>query len=297
MLKNILISTRSPFIVATFANIVFTTALAHVCSYAIPLPLFIAVALGVLFLHLGANTANDYYDWDNSDKFNQSASPFNGGSRNNPLNVFSRRTFLTFTVIFFVAAAICGLFVMLYYNRNLIPFYGLAGLFLGFLYSGPKGGLQSRGLGELAIFAAFGPVLSAGIFYTLTGTSGTAGFLAGIPGGAAVLNILLINEIPDEQADRLGGKNNFNVRFGPRKTLMFAIFNDIIAVAAAFLLLYLGVLPVIPLIILSVIFTVHAVLVVKTFGNKTAIPNLQKLTITAQAIALLTASAVSVIKI
>ncbi|MBU1219986.1 prenyltransferase [Myxococcota bacterium] len=295
MLKNILISTRSPFVAATFANIVFTTVLAHLCSYGIPIPLFIAVATGVLFLHLGANTANDYYDWDNSDKFNRNASPFNGGSRNNPQNVFSRGTFLTFTVIFFVAAAVLGLFVMLKYHRNLIPIYGLGGLFLGFLYSGPRGGLQSRGLGELAIFAAFGPVLSAGIFYALTGTTGLTGFIAGIPGGAAVLNILLINEIPDEDADRLGGKNNFNVRFGHRKTLMFAVFNDLIAAAAAFLLFFFGILPIIPLVILSVIFIVHAVLIVRKFGDKTAIPNLQKLTITAQAIALLTASAAAVI--
>ena len=50
--------------------------------------------LGTVFVHLGANTINDYFDWDDSDRDNPYAGPFSGGSRHRMEGSVERRHFL-----------------------------------------------------------------------------------------------------------------------------------------------------------------------------------------------------------
>ena len=76
-------------------------------------------AFGVFFLHLGANTLNDYYDWDMSDRINRFPTPFSGGSRSRLENILTRKTFLYMSIIFliiFLCIAIVPFFIIL--NRN-----------------------------------------------------------------------------------------------------------------------------------------------------------------------------------
>ena len=104
----------------------------------------------------------------------------------------------------------------------------LAGLFLGYFYTAPPLRLVAkRGLGELSIFLAFGPLLTIG-----TGLAIFAGnfadfvenehlfncLLLGIPMGLLTTNILLINEFPDMKSDKTTGKNHLVVTFGKKNS-------------------------------------------------------------------------------
>src|SRR3972149_11205540 len=59
---------------------------------------FLAIS-ALLALHVGANTTNDFFDWDRSDKINRYTTPFSGGSRARGEKILSQKNF------FFIANA------------------------------------------------------------------------------------------------------------------------------------------------------------------------------------------------
>lgn len=173
--------------------------------------------VGVAFLHLGANTINDYFDWDESDKINRYPTPFSGGSRKLLEGILSRDTFLTMSITFFAIALICGL-LLVFLNRPYVLLIGTAGALCGILYSVKPFSFQSRGLGEIIIFLAFGPLITYGAGYAACSYFSPEFLLIGIPNGFAVVAILWINEFPDIEADKTSGKRNLVVRLGTSRS-------------------------------------------------------------------------------
>jgi 1,4-dihydroxy-2-naphthoate octaprenyltransferase len=173
-----------------------------------------ALALaGVLSLHLSANTFNDWVDWNATDRVNLHAGPFNGGSRVRLEGKIPRRTFFVMGVAFLGAALACG-GALLWLGRSDILWLGLIGAFLGAAYSLPPCSLQARGFGELAIWMAFGPVLTWGAGYAACGELSWRFFLVGLPAGLLTSAILFINQFPDHDADSVVGKHHWVVRLG-----------------------------------------------------------------------------------
>ncbi len=173
----------------------------------------ILAVLGAFFLHLGANLMNDYYDTFGSDPLNKNPTPFSGGSRvvlNGEMN--AKEVFI-FASVFYILAGVIGIFLF-FYGRELIIIFGLIGAMLGFLYSASPVNFMSRGLGEVAIFLAFGPILTGGACYVITGDIELEYFLIGIPFGIFTTGILWINQFPDIEADSGAGKRNLVVRLG-----------------------------------------------------------------------------------
>ena len=114
---------------------------------------------------------------------------------------------------FLVAALACG-GVLLWLGRDDILWLGLIGAFLGAAYSLPPFSLQARGLGELAIWLAFGPLLTWGAAYAASGDLTWRFFLVGLPAGLLTSAILYINQFPDHDADCVVGKHHWVVRLG-----------------------------------------------------------------------------------
>ncbi len=85
---------------------------------------------------------------------------------------------------------------------------------VGILYSAPYVRLAGRGLGEIGIVVAFGPLLVAGAALVQTGTIGLNALLAGIPTGILTGLIIWINQFPDALGDAAGGKRTLVVRLG-----------------------------------------------------------------------------------
>ena len=76
---------------------------------------------------------------------------------------------------------------------------------------------MSRGLGEVGIFFAFGPLITLGTFYVMADHLSAQAFLLGLPLGFLITAVIWINQFPDYQADRNVGKNNLVVRLGLEK--------------------------------------------------------------------------------
>ena len=73
---------------------------------------------------------------------------------------------------------------------------------------------MSRGLGEIIIFFAFGPLITWGTYYVMSGRLTDQAFLLGFPLGFLITAIIWINEFPDYQPDKASEKRNLVVRLG-----------------------------------------------------------------------------------
>jgi len=211
--KSYVMGTRLPFVSASVFPAILGAVWCWTSGYEFLLINAVLGVLGVLFLHLGGNTINDYFDWDESDRINRFPTPFSGGSRSRTEHILTRRSFLYMSVIFFLLAAATGVLLILV-GRPHILFIGTVGGLCGLLYSTKPFSFQSRGLGELIIFLAFGPLITLGMGYINFGIFKPEYFFIGIPNGLVVANILWINEFPDYEADRNAGKRNLVVRLG-----------------------------------------------------------------------------------
>jgi 1,4-dihydroxy-2-naphthoate octaprenyltransferase len=69
-------------------------------------------------------------------------------------------------------------------------------------------------MGEILIGFCYGWLTIGTGFYLITGFFSYQILFLSIPVGLSIFNVILINEFPDEEADRAIGKRNLLVRFG-----------------------------------------------------------------------------------
>ena len=174
---------------------------------------FLLCMIGVGSLHLAANLINDYFDARGSDILNLHPTPFSGGSRVIQDEALSALRVLFLAVFFFALALGSGL-ILVWMGYPYVALIGLLGFLAGLLYSTDPIKFMSRGLGELTIFLAFGPLITWGTYYVQSGQLTWPAFFLGFPLGFLITAVIWINQFPDFQADRASQKNNLVVRLG-----------------------------------------------------------------------------------
>ncbi len=209
--------TRSPFLSATIVPVLLGTALAAWLGYDTKIGLLLLTLLGVSLAHLGVNTANDYFDWKSgADQANVDyVIPFSGGSRMIQLGVISPQGMLRTSLVLFGAGAIIGTYLAT--TLAIWPGVGilaLAGFAIGVLYTAPPIRLVARGIGELGIMVAFGPLIVAGAALVQIGSIEPKALLAGIPTGLLTVAIVWVNQFPDIKGDAASDKRTLVVRLG-----------------------------------------------------------------------------------
>jgi 1,4-dihydroxy-2-naphthoate octaprenyltransferase len=204
---------RLPFLTGSLMPVALAAALASYRGLWEGFVYFFLTALGVAGLHTGGNLINDYYDSFGSDPINRCSTPFSGGSRVIQNEELSADTVRNMAYGCLGLGVVCGL-VLIYYGRPWVVLLGLFGLAAAYLYSASPVQLMSKGLGEFTIFLAFGPVLSLGAYYAMTGKIVAEGFFVGLPLAFVITTILWINEFPDLEADTAAAKEHLVARLG-----------------------------------------------------------------------------------
>jgi 1,4-dihydroxy-2-naphthoate octaprenyltransferase len=227
---------RAPFLAGSVIPVIIGTALAFKESEFVFLYLIVTL-VGVAGLHLGANLINDYYDAGGSDPFNFRVTPFSGGSRVIQNKELTRDTVRTMALFFFAIGVVSGLWFV-FNGRPLVLLIGMMGLVAGWAYSAPPLQLMSRGWGEILIFFAFGPLVTLGTFYVMSGFLDDTGFLLGIPQGFFITGVIWINQFPDYEADRKAGKNNLVVRLTPEISRYFYCAIMLMAYASVVIMVF-----------------------------------------------------------
>jgi 1,4-dihydroxy-2-naphthoate octaprenyltransferase len=212
---------RAPFLTASGLPILLGTCVALAVHGSVLWDVFVLAIIAGLFLHLGANSANDYFDHtkegSGSDDINVDLiRPFTGGSRMIQKGVLQPREVLAGSLLFFMIGSILGLYLA--YSRSLfILLLGILGAGSGFFYSAPPFRFVNRGIGEVVIGLNFGVLTTFGGYYVQALDLNLEPFFASIPLAILIAGILFINEFPDYNADKGAGKRTIVVRLGRRK--------------------------------------------------------------------------------
>ncbi|MCK5862144.1 MAG: 1,4-dihydroxy-2-naphthoate polyprenyltransferase [Candidatus Hydrogenedentes bacterium] len=192
----------------------------------------IAALLGALLIQIGANYANDYYDYlkgaDRSDRI--------GPQRATQAGLVTPRQMRLATAVALGLAILPGLYLV-YRGGWPILLIGVLSLLFAVLYTGGPLPLGYIGAADLFVLVFFGPVAVAGTYYVQTLTLCTVPILAGLATGLISMAILTVNNLRDIEQDRQAGKKTLAVRFG----ISFARWEYLIAMMTALVIVPLWV--------------------------------------------------------
>lgn len=224
---------RAPFFTATLVPVLLGSVIAYTdLQRAAALQFwnwthFWLVLIGAIFSQAGTNLGNDYFDHtSHNDEFNKSFSPFNGGSRMIQAGLIKPWKVLFAAAFFFMATVFIGFNLNAalngaYLANSPLLWIGIAGVALGFLYTGHPVRLGYRGWGELSIALGFGPLMVLGAHYVLTAPyisqnalswNWQMPLLASVPVAILIMLVVWINQFQDLPADKEVGKNTWVVR-------------------------------------------------------------------------------------
>lgn len=193
-------------------------------------------ALALILLQGSVNVLNDWHDWSRSGIDHATRqTPFSGGSGLLPRGEMEPRSALALGIGTLLAGVAIGLYLAWVAGWPLLVL-GVAGALSVVLYT-PL--LTRIGLGEIMAGLGLGALPIVGTYYLLTGTFDIAAWVSGIPATLLTYNLLLLNEFPDAEADRAGGRRHMVVVLGKRRarwlytTVEAGTFASIVAGVAA----------------------------------------------------------------
>jgi 1,4-dihydroxy-2-naphthoate octaprenyltransferase len=173
--------------------------------------LFIAfmTLLAAVLIQIGANFANDVYDFlngsDREDRLGPTRATQSGLI---PPEDMKKGMWLIF------ALAICVGFYLASIGGWPIVWIGLASIASAIAYTGGPYPLGYHGWGDVFVFVFFGIIAVPGTYYLQSGFVSYDSILFGIPLGALSTAILIVNNLRDADTDIKSGKRTLAVRFG-----------------------------------------------------------------------------------
>ena len=230
-------------------------------GYAINWVVLALSMVAVTFVMLMTFLINEYYDYE-ADIINRTFHKLSGGSRVLPMGLIPRRHSLIAAHVCLLIAVIIGLLLYFVFKTGpyTIPLGALA-IFIGYFYTAKPFKWSYRGLGEIAIWFSCGWLATITGYYLQTGQISLVATLVSLPGATSVFLVILINELPDINSDRLAGKRNLVVRLGKEKAVILYSILLILCYLNIIVIVFFGVPPIsallsivlIPFIILNIL--------------------------------------------
>jgi len=236
---------RAEFLTASVLPVLVATTISYYEKSAFNLRLFLLTLAGVIFLHLGTNVANDYFDHKSgNDELNRNfVRPFTGGSRLIQDGLLSPNTVLTMSILFFSFGIIAG--IPLIVSRGpIVLILGLVGIVSGYFYTAPPFKFAYRGIGEFIIGVNFGILITCGAYFVQTGTISPSALIVSIPLAILISSVVIINEFQDSEADAKVGKRTLVVRIGKRNSVTLLTITSIVSFLPLVLGVYFKYLPI-----------------------------------------------------
>ena len=224
-LSTLVRMTRPGFLVITVVGCLLGMASADACGHPPQLGSALATLVLALLAHAAGNVLNDVHDAQSgADAANtQGLFPFTGGTRLIQQGVVSVQQTRDLARAMWMVLVPAGVLLAVQTSPSVL-WLGAVGLWLAWAYSAPPLALMSRGLGELAVAAAWSLVV-VGADAVQRGSVFIVPLLTSWSYGLLIANILLINGVPDAQADASVGKATLAVRAGPRGAAwLYALF-------------------------------------------------------------------------
>ncbi len=206
----ILYGTRPKTLVASFFPVILGMLLARFDgNYSITIYLYTLFA--AIFLQIGTNYANDYFD----SKAGRDTSKRLGPPRLGALGLVSKESLLSLSITSFLVATILTI-PLIQQGGNIILYLIAFAIFLGVAYSWGKYSLANTGLSNIVVFFVFGPVGTMMTYYLQSHLYSLKAAFFGLLPGALSLMLFAMNNLRDVEEDRKSNKRTLVVRFGFR---------------------------------------------------------------------------------
>jgi 1,4-dihydroxy-2-naphthoate octaprenyltransferase len=208
-----LYASRSVILVISAQSAVIAGLLATTDRRFAVLP-FVLLFVGYVVLHAISNLSNDYFgyrrghDTEDSPRRRYTLHPIASGA------VTPRLLAGGLVVLAAIALAVAAYFVALRGWGALI--LAAIGALLLYAYDAAPRALKELGLGELAAFAVWGPLMIGGGYYVVTGRLSGDAFLNSIPVGLGVASILIGKHIDQRGFDSSQRQRTLPVLLGER---------------------------------------------------------------------------------
>ena len=173
-------------------------------------PALAALAVALL-LQIGANIANDYFDFKKGADTDERVGP----TRVTQAGLLPQQQVMTGMIVVFGLAALCGLYLVSQVGWPALVIGALA-ILSALAYTGGPYPLGYHGLGEVFVFIFFGLAAVAGTYYVQAGSVSALAIWASLPAGLLATAILAINNLRDRQTDLVSGKRTLAVRLGQK---------------------------------------------------------------------------------
>jgi 1,4-dihydroxy-2-naphthoate octaprenyltransferase len=205
-----LIATRSAVTLVTVYSCVIAGILAARDGHFSWVP-FLIITLGLFIAHGTNNILNDYTDYTRGVDTNNY---FRTQYGVHPLvqKFWDTSTSIRWFIVSGILATLSGVYALFYthFSVTTISLFAFGAVVL-LAYTYP---FKYWGLGELAIFLIWGPIMIAGVYFVLSGNWNWNVVLAGIPYGLGVASINVAKHIDKHDDDKSRGVGTFPVRVG-----------------------------------------------------------------------------------
>lgn len=192
------------------APVIFASALAYNEGF-FRLGPALAALLGALLLQIGANLANDVYDFqkgtDTSDRL--------GPLRVTQARLLTPKQVKTGMWVTFALASLCGAY-LISQSGWLILVIGILSIISAIIYTAGPFPIGYHGLGELFVFLFFGLAAVMGTYYAQARFISLSSLLFSVPIGLMASSVLVVNNLRDIETDKKAKKMTLAVRFGEK---------------------------------------------------------------------------------
>ncbi|SOD74756.1 1,4-dihydroxy-2-naphthoate octaprenyltransferase [Jatrophihabitans sp. GAS493] len=175
---------------------------------------FILVFVGYVVLHGISNLSNDYFgyrrghDTEDSPRRRYTLHPISSGA-------FTMRFLATGLILLAAVAVAIGVYFVALRGVAALVLALVGGLLL-YAYDAAPRALKELGLGEVAAFVVWGPLMIGGGYFVITGHWSGDAFLASIPYGLGVASILIGKHIDQRAFDTSQDQRTLPVLLGER---------------------------------------------------------------------------------
>lgn len=221
--KIFILASRPKTLPAAFAPVIVGSALA-INSHSFKLLNSLIALICSTLIQVGTNYVNDLYDFLAGTDKKERVGPMRVLA-SGLLTVKEMRLAIIFT---FSTVFVLGLYLV-FDSSYWILLVGILSIAAGFAYTAGPYPLAYHALGDLFVFLFFGLVGTMGTYYVQSLTLDMTSFLASIPVGLLIVNILVVNNYRDIDEDKLNNKITLAVKIGRRATKFQYIFSILIS--------------------------------------------------------------------
>ena len=172
---------------------------------------FVAALFGAICLQIGANFANDVFDFERGADTGERLGP----PRATQMGLLSPSRMKLGMWAAFLLAALAGVYLVVAAGW-IVVVIGLASIVAGLIYTGGPWPVGYHALGDAFTFAFFGVVAVVGTYFVQAEAAPGLVWLAAAPVGCTVTAILVANNLRDIATDRKAGKTTLAVMLGER---------------------------------------------------------------------------------